>query len=42
MREMTRLANAHGAVNVSQGFPDVPAPEAVKQTACDAIQPDIN
>ena len=22
IREMTRLANAHGAVNLSQGFPD--------------------
>ncbi len=42
IREMTRLANAHGAVNLSQGFPDFPAPEAVKQAACDAIQADIN
>ncbi|NQW02648.1 MAG: aminotransferase class I/II-fold pyridoxal phosphate-dependent enzyme [Acidobacteria bacterium] len=42
IREMTRLANAHGAVNLSQGFPDFPAPEAVKQAACDAIQADVN
>ena len=42
IREMTRLANAHGAVNLSQGFPDFPAPEAVKQAACDAIHKDIN
>ncbi len=42
IREMTRLANAHGAVNLSQGFPDFPAPEAVKQAACDAITRDIN
>lgn len=42
IREMTRLANAHGAVNLSQGFPDFPAPDAVKQAACDAIQADIN
>ncbi len=42
IREMTRLAHAHGAVNLSQGFPDFPAPEAVKQAACEAIQADIN
>ena len=24
IREMTRLAHAHGAVNLSQGFPDFP------------------
>src|SRR5687768_5015187 len=42
IREMTRLANAHGAVNLSQGFPDFPAPEAVKQAACDAILADVN
>jgi aspartate/methionine/tyrosine aminotransferase len=42
IREMTRLALAHGAVNLSQGFPDFPAPEAVKQAACDAIAADIN
>ena len=42
IREMTRLAHAHGAVNLSQGFPDFPAPEPVKQAACDAIRGDIN
>ena len=42
IREMTRLANAHRAVNLSQGFPDFPAPEAIKQAACDAILADIN
>jgi len=42
IREMTRLAHAHGAVNLSQGFPDFPAPAAVKQAACEAIQADIN
>jgi len=42
IREMTRLANAHGAVNLSQGFPDFPAPEAIKTAACDAVQADIN
>ena len=40
--EMTRLANQHGAVNLSQGFPDYPAPQAVKQAACDAILDDVN
>ncbi len=42
IREMTRLAHAHGAVNLSQGFPDFPAPEPIKQAACDAIRGDIN
>ena len=42
IREMTRLANAHGAVNLSQGFPDFPAPEAVKQEAARAVHADIN
>jgi aminotransferase len=42
IREMTRLANAHGAVNLSQGFPDFPAPDAVKAAACEAINADIN
>ena len=42
IREMTRLAQKHGAVNLSQGFPDFPAPQALKAAACDAIQADIN
>jgi aspartate/methionine/tyrosine aminotransferase len=42
IREMTRLAAAHGAVNLSQGYPDFPAPEVLKAAACDAIQRDIN
>jgi len=33
IREMTRLAHLHGAVNLSQGFPDFPAPEEVKEAA---------
>ncbi len=33
IRDMTRQALAHGAVNLSQGFPDFPAPEEVKQAA---------
>jgi aminotransferase len=39
---MTRLANQHGAVNLSQGFPDFEAPDAIKAAACDAINADIN
>ncbi|MGH9204917.1 MAG: pyridoxal phosphate-dependent aminotransferase, partial [Vicinamibacterales bacterium] len=42
IREMTRLAQMHGAVNLSQGFPDFPAPAAVKDAACRAIQDDVN
>ena len=42
IREMTRLANLHGAVNLSQGFPDFPAPEEVKEAARRAISSDIN
>ncbi len=33
IREMTRLALRHGAVNLSQGFPDFPAPEVLKAAA---------
>ena len=39
---MTRLASRHGAVNLSQGFPDFPAPGFIKEAACDAIRSDIN
>ncbi len=42
IREMTRLALRHGAVNLSQGFPDFPAPEEIKMAACEAILNDIN
>jgi aspartate/methionine/tyrosine aminotransferase len=42
IREMTRLAQKHGAVNLSQGFPDFAAPDAVKDAACAAIRDDIN
>lgn len=38
----TRLAVRHHAVNLSQGFPDFAAPEAVKAAACEAINADIN
>jgi aminotransferase len=42
IREMTRLNELHGGVNLSQGFPDFPAPEVVKQAACAAIRADVN
>jgi aspartate/methionine/tyrosine aminotransferase len=42
IREMTRLAIKHGAVNLAQGFPDFPAPSDIKQAACDAILADVN
>ena len=29
IRRMTRIANAHGAINLSQGFPDFPPPAAM-------------
>ena len=42
IREMTRLAVRHGAVNLAQGFPDFSAPEALKRAAAEAIDSDIN
>jgi aminotransferase len=42
IREMTRFAQRHGAVNLSQGFPDFPAPPAVKEAACRAVDADVN
>lgn len=42
IREMTRLAMQHGAVNLAQGFPDFPAPAEIKQAAAEAIARDIN
>ncbi len=42
IREMTRLATKHGAVNLSQGFPDFAAPAEIKEAARQAIADDIN
>src|SRR2546430_8043912 len=39
---MTRLANEHGAINLAQGFPNFPAPDALKDAAARAIRDDIN
>src|SRR5713101_4848368 len=37
IREMTRLAMEHDAINLSQGYPDFPAPDILKKAASDAI-----
>jgi aspartate/methionine/tyrosine aminotransferase len=42
IREMTRIANQHEAINLAQGFPDFPMPEPMKEAACAAINGDIN
>jgi aminotransferase len=42
IREMTRLAIQYKAVNLSQGFPDFPAPIEIKRAAQEAIAADIN
>jgi aminotransferase len=42
IREMTRLAQKHQAVNLAQGFPDFPAPAALKEAAKRAIDADKN
>ena len=42
IREMTRLADQHQAVNLAQGFPDFDAPEVVKEAARAAIAAGVN
>ena len=42
IREMTRLAMAHGAVNLAQGFPDFSCPPELKEAAKAAIDADLN
>ena len=42
IREMTRLAHLHKAVNLSQGFPDFAAPEELKEAARQSIAEDVN
>ena len=42
IREMTRLAMAHDAVNLAQGFPDFAAPAELKEAAKAAIDADLN
>ena len=42
IREMTRLAHQHNAINLAQGFPNFPAPQFLKDAGCEAIHQDIN
>lgn len=42
IREMTRLCLQHRAVNLAQGFPDFPAPQALKDAAVQALNADKN
>jgi aminotransferase len=42
IREMTRIANRTGAVNLAQGFPDFPMPAPMKDAACAAVMGDVN
>jgi aspartate/methionine/tyrosine aminotransferase len=42
IREMTRLANRHGAINLGQGMPDFEAPAEIKEAACQAIRDGYN
>jgi aminotransferase len=39
---MTRLAREYNAINLAQGFPNFPAPEALKEAAIRAVRDDIN
>jgi aminotransferase len=42
IREMTRLAQVHKAINLAQGMPDFEAPAEIKEAACRAIMDGIN
>ncbi len=42
IRDMSRQAAQHNAVNLAQGFPDFPAPEEIKRAAQEAVGKDIN
>jgi aminotransferase len=42
IREMTRVSAREGGVNLAQGFPDFPAPAALKEAARRAIDADKN
>jgi aminotransferase len=42
IREMSRLAARHGALNLAQGFPDFPAPSSLKEAAKRALDEDKN
>jgi aspartate/methionine/tyrosine aminotransferase len=42
IREMTRLADLHGAINLAQGFPDFEPPDELKEAARQAITDGFN
>ena len=42
IREMTRLAQIHNAINLAQGMPDFEAPSEIKEAACQAIMRGVN
>ncbi len=42
IREMTRFAQQHGALNLGQGMPDFESPQEIKDAACRAIQAGYN
>jgi aspartate/methionine/tyrosine aminotransferase len=42
IREMSRIAAQHDAINLAQGFPDFGCPQVLKDAACAALQGDIN
>ena len=42
IRDMTRLALQHDAVNLAQGFPDFACPQELKDAAAAAIHADVN
>ena len=42
IRDMTRLAIKHDAINLAQGFPDFAAPQEIKDAAARAIADDVN
>lgn len=42
IREMTRVCNAVGGYNLSQGFPDFESPRAIKEAAIAAINAGLN
>ena len=42
IREMTRVAREHGAVNLAQGFPDFACPDVLKEAATAAVHADVN
>src|SRR5277367_3431139 len=42
IREMTRYANEHEAINLGQGMPDFQTPQEIKDAACWAIQEGFN